>query len=246
VDAGACRQRIPCIDCAGADPALRRRAGVPGSFRAAFLRRPSRRDLRPDPSDRAVLQHAAARRSERQERHQAGALARRELDGLEGRQDLHLQAAPRRQVPRRLGDDLEGHQGVVRPHHLPAAGRRLEPQGAVRGRRVGRGGRPVHGGVPPQAPLGLVHLVAALALQLHLQGRHPREGSALVRDPHHGHRAVRLRRARQGLARGRQEEPQLLGQGQAVSRQLPRDLHSQLLGAGRGSSAASRRPSATR
>ena len=45
---------------------------------------------------------------------------------------------------------------------------------------------------------------------------------------------VHVRRARQGLALGRQEEPRLLGQGQAVPRRLPGRLHQLLVGAGRG------------
>ena len=87
---------------AGRVAAQRRRAGISRAFRAAVVRRASRRDLRADPSDRAPLQHAAARRSERQDGHQAGRRPRRELDGLEGQAHLHLQAAQGRQVPRRL------------------------------------------------------------------------------------------------------------------------------------------------
>src|SRR3972149_3751918 len=67
-----------------------------------------------------------------------------------------------------------------------------------------------------------------------LKARHSRQGSALVREEHHGHRPVRLRRARQGFARGGQEVCRLLGQGQALSGRLPRHLHARLRGAGSG------------
>ncbi len=83
-------------------------------------------------------------------------------------------------------------------------------------------------------PESLDPLEPGLAVELHLQGRHPRQGPALVREEHHGHRALHVRRAREGLALGRQEEPELLGQGQALPRRLPRDLHQQLLRPGGG------------
>ena len=56
----------------------------------------------------------------------------------------------------------------------------------------------------------------------------------MVRDQRDGHGPVQVRRAREGLALGRQEEPGLLGQGQAVSGRLPRAVHLVLVGAGRG------------
>ena len=43
-----------------------------------------------------------------------------------------------RQIPRRLAADLGGHQGQLRPHHQPAAGRGVDPQGLLR--RPGRHG----------------------------------------------------------------------------------------------------------
>src|SRR5437867_13115324 len=39
-----------------------------------------------------------------------------------------------------------------------------------------------------------------------------------------GHRALHLRRAREGLALGRQKEPGVLGSRQAVSRRVPREI----------------------
>ena len=55
---------------------------------------------------------------------------------------------------------------------------------------------------------------------------------ALVREERDGDRPLHLRRAREGLALGRQEEPQLLGQGQAVPRRLPGDVHELVVRAG--------------
>src|SRR5262249_52129693 len=101
-----------------------------------------------------------------------------------------------------------------------------------------RGGRPdarsVHGRLPAQVAVGLVHVLPRLALELDLQGRHPGQGPALVREERHGHRALPLRGARSRVALGREEEPQLLGQGQALPRRLPRDLHQGLGAPGGG------------
>src|SRR6266581_1786425 len=73
-----------------------------------------------------------------------------------------------------------------------------------------------------------------LDVELDLQGRHPVQGHAVVRDERDGHGPVRLRGAREGLALGGQEEPELLGQGQALPRRLPGDLHQGLGGPGVG------------
>src|SRR5207244_1106363 len=73
---------------------------------------------------------------------------RRELDGVEGSPDLHLQDPPRPHLPRRPAADGEGREGVVRPHHLPGGGRRLEPEGRLRGVRVRHRARRPHSRLP--------------------------------------------------------------------------------------------------
>ena len=75
-------------------------------------------------------------------------------------------------------------------------------------------------------------IAPVLALQLDLQGGHPGQGRALVRDQRDGHRSVQVRRAREGVALGGQEEPGLLGQGQAVPRRLPGPVHHLVVGPG--------------
>ena len=83
---------------------------------------------------------------------------------------------------------------------FPPAGIALVPQGHLPGGRGGRGARQVHDPLPAQVAGGLVPREPGLALQLDLQGRHPRQGPPLVRDERDGHRPVQVRRARQGLA----------------------------------------------
>ena len=104
------------------------------------LRRTSRGDLRPDTPLRALLQHAPPGGSQRSLRHQTGAKPGRELDGCQRRPDLHVQAPPRREVPRRQRDDLQGREGLLRQDHLPAGRHGFEPQGAVPERRGGGAG----------------------------------------------------------------------------------------------------------
>src|SRR4029453_3551915 len=97
--------------------------------------------------------------------------------------------------------------------------------GAVRRRRSRAGARPVHRRVPPEVAFGLVPGLGGVTVELDLQGRHPGQGHAVVRDERDGHRSIPLRGAPEGLALGRQEEPELLGQGQALPGRLPGDFH---------------------
>ena len=159
---------------------------------------------------------------DRPHRDQARRRPGRELDRLQGRPHLHVQAPPGRQVPRRGRDDVDGRQGVLRQDRLPAGRRRVEPEGPVPLGGGGRGAGPLHRALPAEVAGELVHARAVVALQLHLQGRDPREGHPLVREEHHGDRPLQVRRAREGLPRRGQEEPRLLGQGQALPRRLPR------------------------
>src|SRR2546428_194664 len=73
-----------------------------------------------------------------------------------------------------------------------------------------------------------------LTVKLDLQGRSPRQGHPLVREERDGDGRLRLRRARQRVPPGGQEDPRVLGQGQAVPRRLSRHLHQCLVGPGGG------------
>ena len=154
-----------------------------------------RDDVRADPSDRAVLQHADPRQS----REPGGQRVRvrplhRDAQAGRRRQDLHLQDPQGRQVPRRLGADGQGRPRNLPAHRLPAAGRLERPQGAVQhGRERDRAGRR-DGRLQAQVSLGRVHPRARHALQLHLLEGDPRQGPALVREERDGLRPVRVRR----------------------------------------------------
>ena len=124
-----------------------------------------------------------------------------------------------RQVPRRLAAHVRGHQGQLRSHHQPAAGRGVDPQGLLRGPRR-RDARSDHGRLQAEEPDGRRAGGARLALQLHLQRRQAEAEPALSRDGDHGLGRLHLRRARQGLELGRQALRRLLPAGQALSRRL--------------------------
>ena len=102
------------------------------------------------------------------------------------------------------------------------------------GGRGGRGPRCPHRPLPAEVAGVVLPAEPGIALELDLQGRHPRQGHALVREERDGHGPLPLRGARQGLALGGQEEPRLLGQGQALPRRLPRHVRQLVLGPGRG------------
>ena len=52
---------------------------------------------------------------------------------------------------------------------------------------------PTHVRDQAEVPRVLDPAQPGLAVELHLQGRHPRQGSALVREEHHGHRPLQVR-----------------------------------------------------
>ena len=118
---------------------------------------------------------------------------------------------------------------------FPPAGREVAAQGrrTTRSRSV-EAPDPYTVALPAEVSRVVLPAEPGLALELDLQGRHPGQGHALVREERDGHRPLQVRRAREGLALGRQEEPELLGQGQAVPRRLPRDLHQLVVRAGGG------------
>ena len=153
---------------------------------------------------------------------------------VEGRAHVHVHPAPRRPLPRRQRADGAGRQGELRQDHLPAPRDRVQSQGRVPRGGGGRGARPAHRRLPPQVAVAVVPLVARLALQLDLQGRHPGPRHPLVRAERHGYRPLPLRGIREGLTLDRPQESRLLGSGQALSRRLPRDLRPGFGRPGRG------------
>ena len=185
--------------------------------RAAELRLPRQHHVRAHPPDRAALLAAGEVRRQGLPEGHPGPGA--ELDGRARRHDLHLQAAQRGQVPRRLGAHLRGRQGELRAHHQPADGRGVDPQGLLlRSRR--RGARPDDRGVQAEEPDGGRAGGAGLALQLHLQRRQAQAEPALSRDRDHGLGRLHAGRARAGHELGGQALRGLLRQGQALSRRL--------------------------
>ena len=120
----------------GPDPQEGRRAQLQRGGRAAELRLPRQHHVRAGPPHRAAL--LPARQVRRQGVPEGHPGSGRELDGGAGRHDLHLQDPLGREIPRRLAADVRGHQGQLRSHHQPAAGRGVDPQGLLlRPRRLG-------------------------------------------------------------------------------------------------------------
>ena len=117
-----------------AEPQARRRAQVGGAGGGGALRRaPGRVPLRPGPDAQQPRPLQPRRRP--QDDHPR---SRRELEGVGGRQDVHLQAARRGEVPRRHAVQLGRRGGHVLAHHLPAGGHGQHLQGPVRGGGEGR------------------------------------------------------------------------------------------------------------
>src|SRR5207249_5900658 len=109
--------------------------------------------------------------------------------------------------------------------HLPAADGRLESPGRLPSRGSGGSALARHRGLPAEVVRGVVHRQSLLALELDLPGGDPGQGPPLVREEREWNRALQVRGVPARLALGREEEPGLLGHGQAVPRRLPRDLH---------------------
>ena len=108
--------------------AARRRIALRDRGRAADLRLPRNADLRRAAAGGAALFDAAAR-STPGNYPNIVARRRRELERVPGPADLHLQAAPEREIPRRNPLDLGGCEGHLRAHRQSPEGRHLEPQG---------------------------------------------------------------------------------------------------------------------
>ena len=116
------------------------------------------------------------------------------------RQGLHLQPAPRRQVPRRLAVLRGGCEGELRSHPQPAAGRRLGAPGPRRRHRHHRNAGSTHRHVSPEAAQPRPAVRLRQSLQLHLQRRQAQGEPDLPRPQRAGHRSLPLRRACCGLA----------------------------------------------
>ncbi len=170
---------------------LRRRADLPRAVRAAVLRRATARRhsassirwrpiyntlLRVDPTDRPAP-------SLRRRLAESWTVSK---DGL----DLHVQAPQGRQVPRRQRDDLEGRQGVATTR---SSSRRRRRESTARAST--RSSRSVEAPDPYTVRFRLkwpaASFLASLASPWNwiYKADILAEGPALVRDPHHGHRA---------------------------------------------------------
>ena len=133
------------------------------------------------PGGAAVLDAADVHGPARQD--QDRGRPRRILGGLQGRPDLHLQAAPRRQVPRRLRLHGRRHQGHLRAHHQSGGGRGLRPQGAAPGHQADRDARPLHGRVQARPGEHVDAAALRLALQLRLQRQEAQGEPAAIPRP---------------------------------------------------------------
>ena len=131
---------------AGRDAQARRHAQLRRGGRAADDGLPRHHDVRHGASGGAAILHAAGVHGPARQPQDRGRPGR-VLGGLQGRPHLHLQAAPGRQVPRRLRLHGRGHQGHLRAHHQPGRGRDLLAQGAAPGHQGDRDARPLHGRV---------------------------------------------------------------------------------------------------
>ena len=191
----------------GRDAQAGRNAHLPDpGRRAAELRRPSRDDLRHDPCGGAVLQRADPRPAG-----QSGLDHRvrlrplhRDAEADRRRQDLHLQDPQGREVPRRQQAHRRrtwrraGSTSSSRPRAWSARARATTTWST-------RSRRPTTTTVVFKLKYATDGLPAGArrSLRLDLQEGDPREGSALVREEHHGLRPVQVRRATRSASRSR-------------------------------------------
>src|SRR3989442_400536 len=153
------------VDLGAGEAAVGRRAGLRRPRRAPELLRASGRDLRHAASGGAPLQHAAEGRSLRPDRYEVHRRPRRILDRVERSAHVHVQAAPRREVPRWEPADVRRREGVLRSHHLPAAHRRLESSGRLPSRGSGGGSLARHRGLPAEVARGVLHRQPVVTLE---------------------------------------------------------------------------------
>ena len=101
------------------------------------------------------------------------------------------------------GPDLGRREGDLRPPAQSAGRRRLDPPGDLRRHRHDRDARPAHRHLQDEGGERLDARALRLALERDLCGQGPRRRSERAEDQDQRHRAVHLRRARQGLATSR-------------------------------------------
>ena len=176
------------------------------------------------------------------------------LDGRARPDDLYVQAASEREIPRRHDAHLGRRQGDLRPPAQPADRRGVAPQGDLRRHRHDRDAGPDHRHLQDEGGERLDDRALRLAVELHLRGQGPRRRPERAEDQDQRHRPVHLRRARQGQPRHRQAATTTTSSracpistaSRASSRCRPPPCSTRCR-AGRcwASSAASRRPSAT-
>ena len=133
-----------------------------------------------------------------------------------------------------VADELE-------PHRLPAAGHDQRARQLLRHGRQDRDARRPDRHLPAQVRDDGVPAGARRSLHLHLQEGDPRQGSALVREEHHGLRPVQVRRVRDRPVDQGRAQPGLLSQGPALPRRHRGHLRRQAVGARRGAARRSRR-----
>ena len=191
----------------GGDAQARRHADLhdPGR-RAAELRRPPRDHLRHGPCRSAVLQRAdprPARQSGLDHRVRLRSL-HRDAQADRRRQDLHLQDPRGREVPRRHASSPR------RTWRRAGTTSSSRPRASISARvsyyeMVDKIEAPDDDdrGVPPEARHDGLPAGARRSLHLDLQEGDPREGSALVREEHHGLRPVQVRRPTRSASRSR-------------------------------------------
>ena len=185
---------------AAADAAQRRAAQVRGRRRAAQLRLPRELVVRVHPPGAAALQHAAQVRHGEVSGDQRR--SRRIVDRRERRAHLHVQAAQRREVPRRHELQLRGREGDLRPHPQAAAGRAVAARSGVCRHRVDRNARSEDGRVQALEAQRVHARELREPVGLHLQRGAAEERPEVSRAQHHGHRAFHVRRARRRARTG--------------------------------------------
>ena len=162
-------------------------AAIRNQRRDPALRLPRQRHLRDAAFRRAVLFDAAAVQPRQVPRHRGR--SRAVLDGRARPQDLHLQAASGREIPRRHAAHLGRRQGDLRPAARPAGRRGVDPQGHLRRYRYDRDARPDHRHLQDEVGERRDDRALRLAVELHLRRQGHRGRPERAEDQDQRHRA---------------------------------------------------------